>query len=146
MDGKGPDPLRLDNQLCFPLYACAREVVKRYKPFLDAIGLTYTQYVTMMVLWECPRITSKEIGARLHLDSGTLTPVIKRLAEKGLVTRARDMADERNLVVGLTESGRALRDRAAEIPGRIGACIPLAAGEMEQLYELLYRLLNGLEG
>ena len=144
MDGAGFDPLRLDNQLCFPLYACAREVVKRYKPYLDAVGLTYTQYVTMMVLWERPRMTSKEIGERLHLDSGTLTPVIKRLAEKGLVTRARDMADERNLVVELTGPGRALRDRAAGIPARMGACLPLTPDEASQLHALLYRLLNGM--
>ena len=91
------EALKLENQLCFPLYACAREVVKRYKPFLDDIDLTYTQYVTMMVLWEKPSVTSKEIGERLHLDSGTLTPVIKKLAEKGLVTRARSAEDERNL-------------------------------------------------
>ena len=101
--GTDMDPLRLDSQLCFPLYACAREVVKRYKPFLDDIDLTYTQYVTMMVLWEKPSVTSKEIGERLHLDSGTLTPVIKKLAEKGLVTRRRYAEDERNLVVAITD-------------------------------------------
>ena len=107
------EALKLENQLCFPLYACAREVVKKYKPFLDDIDLTYTQYVTMMVLWEKPSVTSKEIGERLHLDSGTLTPVIKKLAEKGLVTRARSAEDERNLVVTLTDTGLALRDKAA---------------------------------
>ena len=101
------EALKLENQLCFPLYACAREVVKKYKPFLDDIDLTYTQYVTMMVLWEKPSVTSKEIGERLHLDSGTLTPVIKKLAEKGLVTRARSAEDERNLVVALTDAGLA---------------------------------------
>ena len=89
MQGAEFDPLRLDNQLCFPLYACAREVVKKYKPFLDAIDLTYTQYVTMMVMWEAGETTSKAIGEKLHLDSGTLTPVIKKLEEKGLVTRRR---------------------------------------------------------
>ena len=105
------DPLKLENQLCFPLYACAREVVKRYKPFLDAIDLTYTQYVTMMVLWEKPVITSKEIGEKLRLDSGTLTPVLKKLAEKGLVTRCRSEDDERNLTVALTDEGRARVER-----------------------------------
>ncbi|MBR6220272.1 MAG: MarR family transcriptional regulator [Clostridia bacterium] len=139
------DALRLDNQLCFPLYACAREVVRRYKPFLDALDLTYTQYVTMLVLWECPRLTSKEIGDRLHLDSGTLTPVLKRLDEKGLVTRARDMMDERNLVVALTDRGRALRDEAADIPARLGACLPLTGEEAEALRGLLRKLLDGME-
>ena len=143
MDGSF-DPLKLENQLCFPLYACAREVVKRYKPFLDAIDLTYTQYVTMMVLWEKPKVTSKEIGEKLHLDSGTLTPVIKKLAEKGLVTRSRDAVDERNLMVELTDEGRALRDRAEGIPARVGACIPLTPDDAARLYEILYKLLNGL--
>ena len=110
------EALKLENQLCFPLYACAREVVKKYKPFLDDIDLTYTQYVTMMVLWEKPTVTSKEIGERLHLDSGTLTPVIKKLAEKGLVTRSRSPEDERNLVVSLTDAGRDLRQQALSKP------------------------------
>ena len=121
------DPLRLENQLCFPLYACAREVVKRYKPFLDEIGLTYTQYVTMMVLWELRETTSKEIGERLHLDSGTLTPVLKKLAEKGLITRNRAPRDERNLAVALSPEGDALRQRALSVPVQMGRCIRLEA-------------------
>lgn len=136
--------LKLENQLCFPLYACAREVVKRYKPFLDDIDLTYTQYVTMMVLWEKPSVTSKEIGERLHLDSGTLTPVIKKLAEKGLVTRARSTEDERNLVVALTDAGLALRDRAACIPGQMGKCICLSPEDAQALYRILYQLLDNM--
>ena len=139
------DPLKLDNQLCFPLYACAREVVKRYKPFLDDVDLTYTQYVTMMVLWEKGSVTSKEIGERLHLDSGTLTPVLKKLAEKGLVTRCRCPEDERNLSVTLTDAGRALRERAVDIPGQVGRCIRLTPQEAMQLYNLLYKLLGSME-
>ena len=138
------DALRLENQLCFPLYACAREVVKKYKPFLDDIDLTYTQYVTMMVLWEKPSVTSKEIGERLHLDSGTLTPVIKKLAEKGLVTRARSAEDERNLVVALTDAGLALRDRAACIPDQMGKCICLSPEDAGTLYRILYQLLGSM--
>ena len=145
MEDTGFDALRLDNQLCFSLYACAREVVRRYKPFLDAIGLTYTQYVTMLVLWERPRLTSKAIGDRLHLDSGTLTPVLKRLDEKGLITRALDSMDKRNLMVALTDAGRALRDRAADIPARLSACLPLTDGEAAALHGLLHKLLNGME-
>lgn len=144
MTDVGFDPLKLENQLCFPLYACAREVVKRYKPFLDAIDLTYTQYVTMMVLWEKPEITSKEIGERLRLDSGTLTPVLKKLEEKGLVTRRRAPEDERNLMVTLTEAGRSLRDRALDIPGQIGACIMLSPEDARTLYRILYQLLEGI--
>ena len=138
------EALRLENQLCFPLYACAREVVKKYKPFLDDIDLTYTQYVTMMVLWEKPSVTSKEIGERLRLDSGTLTPVIKKLAEKGLVTRARSAEDERNLVVTLTDDGLALRDRAACIPGQMGQCICLNPEDAQALYRILYQLLGSM--
>ncbi len=138
------EALKLENQLCFPLYACAREVVKRYKPFLDDIDLTYTQYVTMMVLWEKPSVTSKEIGERLHLDSGTLTPVIKKLAEKGLVTRNRSVEDERNLVVTLTDAGLALRDRAACIPGQMGKCICLSPEDARTLYRILYQLLDSM--
>ena len=138
------EALKLENQLCFPLYACAREVVKKYKPFLDDIDLTYTQYVTMMVLWEKPSVTSKEIGERLHLDSGTLTPVIKKLAEKGLVTRARSAEDERNLMVALTDAGLALRDRAACIPDQMGKCICLSPEDAGTLYRILYQLLGSM--
>ena len=144
MDGLYPDPLLLENQLCFPLYACAREVVKRYKPFLDAIDLTYTQYVTMLVLWERGETTSKEIGERLHLDSGTLTPVIKKLEAKGLVTRHRCVTDERNLAVAITDAGRALKSRAACIPGQMGQCIALSSQEADTLYAILYKLLGNL--
>ena len=140
------EALKLENQLCFPLYACAREVVKKYKPFLDDIGLTYTQYVTMLVLWEKPEITSKEIGERLHLDSGTLTPVIKKLADKGLVTRRRAPEDERNLVVALTDAGLALRDRAASIPGQMAGCVRLDPEDARTLYRILYQLLEGVNG
>ena len=138
------EALKLENQLCFPLYACAREVVKKYKPFLDDIGLTYTQYVTMLVLWEKPEVTSKEIGERLHLDSGTLTPVIKKLADKGLVTRRRAPEDERNLVVALTDAGLALRDRAARIPGQMAGCVRLDPEDARTLYRILYQLLGEL--
>ena len=144
MEGVEFDPLKLENQLCFPLYACAREVVKRYKPFLDDIDLIYTQYVTMMVLWERQEVTSKEIGEKLHLDSGTLTPVIKKLAEKGLVTRRRSPEDERNLVVALTDAGRALRERALSVPGQVGQCICLAPEDAQALYRILYQLLGSL--
>ena len=139
------EALKLENQLCFPLYACAREIVKRYKPFLDEIDLTYTQYIAMMVLWEHREVTSKALGEKLHLDSGTLTPVLKKLSEKGLVTRARDPRDERNLIVTLTDDGAALRDRAAAIPGQMAGCVPLTAEEAKVLYGLLYRILRESE-
>jgi len=137
------EALKLENQLCFPLYACARDIVKRYKPFLDRIDLTYTQYITMMVLWEHGRITSKALGEKLYLDSGTLTPVLKKLEEKGLLTRCRDPHDERNLMVTLTERGQALREPAAEIPPQMAGCVSLAPEEAQTLYRLLYKLLEG---
>ena len=136
--------LRLDNQLCFPLYACAREVVKLYKPALDELGLTYTQYIAMMVLWETPCITSKQMGERLYLDSGTLTPVLKRLEEKGWITRKRSPEDARDLLVELTAEGQALRERALSVPLQIGACIRLEPEEAFTLYSLLYKLLNSI--
>ena len=147
MNGEGVkrnkyDALLLDSQLCFPLYACAREVVKLYTPFLDAIDLTYTQYITMMVLWETPSVTSKQIGRRLYLDSGTLTPVLKKLEQKGLIRRRRDESDERNLLVELTAEGEALKEQAVDIPAQIGACIRLAPEDALQLYTLLHRMLE----
>ncbi len=144
-DNRDYDALLLDRHLCFPLYACAREVVKRYTPFLEEIGLTYTQYITMLVLWETPSMTSKQIGKRLRLDSGTLTPVLKKLEQRGLILRRRDASDERNLLVELTEEGSALRERAVEIPPRVGACLNLKPEDAMQLYTLLHRMLDGLE-
>lgn len=136
------DALKLENQLCFPLYACAREVMKRYTPYLDELGLTYTQYVALMVLWERKSVTVKDAGLLLHLDSGTLTPLFKRLEEKGFVTRSRSLADERSLIVSITEAGEALKDRAVEIPAKIAACNTLDPEESAQLYGLLYKLLG----
>ncbi|MBP3683551.1 MAG: MarR family transcriptional regulator [Oscillospiraceae bacterium] len=114
------EALKIKNQLCFPLYACSREIIKRYKPFLDEIGLTYTQYIAMMVLWEHKTMNVKAMGEILFLDSGTLTPVLKKLESKGLITRQRSKADERNLVVTITEAGEALKEKAVTIPGKNG--------------------------
>lgn len=136
------DELKLENQLCFPLYACSREVIKRYRPFLEEIGLTYTQYVAMMVFWEQRSISVKELGQKLYLDSGTLTPVLKSLEAKGYVTRRRSTEDERVLIAALTEEGAALQEAAAKIPAQIGGCIPLQPEEAVQLYRLLYKLLH----
>ena len=137
------DSLKLENQLCFPLYACSHEVVKRYRPLLDELGLTYTQYIVMMVLWEYGTVSVKKLGDRLHLDSGTLTPLCKKLEERGLITRERDKTDERAVNISLTDEGRALETRAATIPGRIRSCLPLDAEESKTLYHLLYKVLDG---
>lgn len=138
------ESLRLENQLCFPLYAASREVIKQYRPWLDALELTYTQYVAMMVLWEHQKISVKELGQRLFLDSGTLTPVLKSLEAKGFLTRHRSSEDERVLIVELTDEGRMLRNRALSVPGHVAACIKLTPEEAMQLYQLLYKVLGGV--
>lgn len=137
-----PEALLLKNQLCFPLYACARDMVKKYKPYLEQIDLTYTQYITMMVLWEQHSVTAKELGQRLYLDSGTLTPLLKRMESKGLLTRQRDPVDERSLRVTITEAGEALREEALEIPYEMAKLVCLTHEESEVLYKLLYKLLS----
>ena len=142
MDPNQFDALKLENQLCFPLYAAAREVVKKYRPFLDAIDLTYTQYIAMMVMWEHEQITVKELGERLYLDSGTVTPVVKSLIAKGHVQKQRNQADERSVIVTLTREGRALRHSAEQIPQQVAGCISLAPEEAMQLYSLLYKVLQ----
>ena len=136
------DALKLENQLCFPLYAAAREVVKRYRPHLDAIDLTYTQYITMMVMWEEKEITVKALGEKLFLDSGTMTPVLKSLEAKGYVTRKRSTTDERSVSVFLTDSGEKLKEKAVEIPAKVAGCTNITAEEGLQLYKILYKILS----
>ncbi len=140
------DALRLENQLCFPLYACSKEIVRRYKPFLDDIDLTYTQYITMMVLWFTKKVNVKELGEKLLLDSGTLTPVLKKLESKGYLTRERSREDERTLIVSITKLGEELKEKASCIPKRMGACMGMSKEEMDTLYELLYKVLRNMEG
>ena len=142
MDNARYDALKLENQLCFPLYACAREVVKRYKPFLDEIDLTYTQYIAMMVMWEKKNINVKELGECLYLDSGTLTPLLKKLESKGLVSRKRSEKDERNLIVTITEEGERLKEKAVNIPLQMAECTNLSAEEGMLLYNILYKILG----
>ena len=134
--------LRLENQICFPLYACSREIIKRYKPYLDRLDLTYTQYIAMMVMWERRQVNVKELGEYLYLDSGTLTPLLKKMEQKGYVARARSEKDERNLIVTVTEAGLALRDMAVDIPAAVGSCVNLTHEEAATLYNLLYKVLS----
>ena len=139
----GPyDALKLENQLCFPLYACARRIVSAYTPYLKPLGLTYTQYICMMVLWEEKELGMGELCKRLSLDSGTLTPLLKKLETAGYVRRARCPEDERTIRISLTDEGAALRDQAVDVPKQMGACVPLTAEEAAQLYTLLYKLLG----
>lgn len=136
------DCLKLKSQLCFPLYACSKEIIRRYKPFLDEVDLTYTQYITMMALWENKSMNVRELGLSLFLDSGTLTPVLKKLENKGYIERKRSKEDERNLIVSVTDKGWELREKALSIPQSMSSCVNLEPGEASELYRLLYKILG----
>ena len=138
------DLLKLENQICFPLYACAKEVVKAYKPYLDELDLTYTQYITMIVMLEHKELRVKDVGKRLYLDSSTLTPLLKRLEEKEYVTRRRSTEDERDLIVTITDKGEALKEKAVTVPERLSACVEMDPEKMQILYDLLYELIGKL--
>lgn len=136
------DTLKIENQLCFPIYACAREVIKKYKPFLDEIGITYTQYIVMLVLWSEKSINVKCLGEVLYLDSGTLTPVLKKLQAQGLICRERLKEDERNLLITLTKKGEELKESAKAIPEKIGSCVNISKEEAISLHTILYKILS----
>ena len=144
--GNKYDVLKLDNQLCFPLYAVSKEIVRRYTPFLNEIDLTYTQYIAMMVMWEHREMSVKELGKKLLLDSGTLTPLLKTLEKKELVTRVRSKEDERILVVSITDKGMKLREKAVDIPAKIGGCVQLSKEDAVQFYATLRKLLSQFDG
>ena len=133
--------LKLENQLCFPLYACAKEVARRYTPLLEPLGLTYTQYIAMMVMWEHKSISVKDMGKLLFLDSGTLTPMLKKMEKAGLIQRKRSEHDERMVIVTITDKGEELHDKAAEIPSKMAGCITLNNDEAMQLYALLHKMI-----
>ena len=139
------DVLKLDNQLCFPLYAVSKEIVRKYKPFLDEIDLTYTQYITMMVLWEKQESLVKDLGEKLFLDSGTLTPVLNTLERKGYVTRRRSENDKRDMYAVITEKGMELREKALTIPARLSTCMPLEPEDAVTLYKILHKMMDHLD-
>ena len=145
MDDPKYDVLKLENQLCFPLYAAAKETVKLYRPLLEKMNLTYTQYIAMLVFWEHKKMNVKELGEKLYLDSGTLTPVLKSLEAKGYVRRYRSTEDERVLLVEVTEAGKALRDEALSVPAQMACHVVLSPEESLTLYKLLYKLLSAIE-
>ena len=139
------DALKLENQLCFPLYACAKEVIRIYRQPLEAIGLTYTQYIVMMTLWQFCDMSAKEIGRKIYLDSGTLTPVIKKLEKSGFVKRQRVVEDERFVKVILTEKGLKLKEKASTIPQALKGNIYLSYDETMTLHSLLNKALKGIK-
>ena len=142
MEAYQKEALKLGNQLCFPLYAAARHITGLYTPVLKPLGLTYTQYLVLLVLWEEERIPMAALGEKLYLDSGTLTPLLKKMETAGLICRERCREDERCLTVSLTEEGRALQERAAEVPFAVGSCVRLSGEEALELRRLLKKMLE----
>lgn len=136
--------LKLDNQLCFSLYATAKEIIRRYKPLLDNFGITYTQYITLLVLWEKDGLKVKELGERLYLDSGTLTPLLTKLESKGLIAKKKDAKDSRETNVYLTDKGRELKEKIIVVPAAMGACVKLELDDLLLLQKLLKKVRNGL--
>ena len=137
--------LLLEDQLCFPLYACAKEIVRKYRGPLEPLNLTYTQYIVMMVLWEYGGMTEGELGEKVHLDSGTLAPLLKRLEKAGYIKRTRLETNERKLFLDLTDEGAALKEKARSVPALIRSCIPLPDEELLQLRDMLNRALEAME-
>ena len=139
------DVLKIENQMCFPLYAASKEIVKLYRPYLDEIDLTYTQYIVCLAMWEMGKATVGDLCRKLYLDCGTLTPLLKKMEESGWVARCRCKVDERVVYVSVTENGWALREQVKDIPMKVGECITLPYEDALQLYTLLYKLLNAME-
>lgn len=142
---KDNDKLKLKNQLCFPIYLCSKEIIRKYTPLLDELDLTYTQYIVMMYFWEVEKSNVKEIGNTLLLDSSTLTPLLKKLEAKGYITRVRSTVDERNLEVTITDKGKKLKSKALSIPDKMGKCVNLTKEEASTLYSLMYKVLMNIE-
>ena len=140
------EPLRLKNQLCFPIYLCAKEIVGRYDEMLSDLSLTYTQYLVMMYLWERGETNGRKLSRCLLLEPSTLTPVLKKLESKGYLTRRRSPEDQRNLVLELTPAGEALRDRALAVPARMGGCFGLEPAEARELWRLTRKVLENVSG
>ena len=140
--GNDYDVLKLKNQICFPIYATSNMITRKYKPLLDKLDLTYTQYITMMVLWEKKNINVKNLGTSLFLDSGTLTPLLKKLEAKEYITRTRDKNDERNVIISITKEGESLKSKAIDVPKTMAENVNLNQDDAETLYRILYKLLE----
>jgi len=136
------EAMKLSNQLCFPLYAASRNVIAQYTPYLNELGLTYTQYLVFLVLWEKDGITVSEICEKLKLDSGTMSPLLKKLQKAGYILKVRSAEDDRVVVISLTEEGKALQKKAKDVPMKVASCIDLPPEKVKQLYDLLYELLD----
>ena len=137
--------LKLKNQMCFPIYLCSKEIIRKYTPYLNEINLTYTQYIVMMFFWEKYESNVKELGDTLLLDSSTLTPLLKKLESKGFIERVRSKSDERNLIITLTKDGEKLKEKAVLIPEKMRKCLNLSLEESETLHSLIYKVLLNIE-
>jgi len=137
--------LRLKNQLCFPIYLCSKEIIRRYTPYLNRVDLTYTQYIVMMYFWEKKSSNVKELGDTLLLDSSTLTPLLKKLEEKKYIKRDRSLADERNLIITITEKGESIKDLVLDIPAKVGSCLNITEEEVKLLYGLMNKILINIK-
>jgi len=138
------ESIRLKNQLCFPLYACSKEIIRQYRKPLEKLGLTYTQYVVMMVLWEDGGMTEGDLGKKVYLDSGTLAPLLKRMEKQGIINRVRPDDNERKLFISLTEKGEAMKEQALDVPKAMNGCIDLPEDELKELKKLLDKAVSGM--
>ncbi|MCR4741360.1 MAG: MarR family transcriptional regulator [Treponema sp.] len=134
--------LRLENQLCFPLYVVSREIIRKYTPFLTELDLTYTQYIVMMVMWEHKKLKIGDLCSKLFLDTGTLSPLLKGMEKKGLVTRTREKSDERIVQIEITKEGEALKDKALAVPQKMFSCVQLSPQDSKELYRILYTIIG----
>nr|MBQ4454155.1 MarR family transcriptional regulator [Clostridia bacterium] len=139
------ESIRLKNQLCFPLYACSKEIIRQYRKPLEKLGLTYTQYVVMMVLWEDGGMTEGDLGKKVYLDSGTLAPLLKRMEKQGIINRVRPDDNERKLFISLTEKGEAMKEQALDVPKAMNGCIDLPENELKELKRLLDKVVSGMK-
>ncbi len=142
---KKEEALKLDHQLCFPLYAASRQVIRLYKPYLDPFGLTYTQYLVLLVLWEADHMSVKALGEKLFLDSGTLTPLLKKLESAGVIKRERSAVDERSVIIHLDQEGLELKNKCMDIPLKIGNCLKMPTEDLQHLHRLLYQILKDID-
>ena len=145
MDFDLREAMKLENQLCFPLYAAARHVTSLYTPFLKPLGLTYTQYIVFLVLWEKDGVPVGEICEKLMLDNGTVSPLLKKMEQNGYIQRSRSTTDDRVVIITLTEKGKDLQNEALDIPLKVGSCVHLPLEKGKQLYDLLYELLDKMK-
>lgn len=139
------NPLALDNQLCFALYVCSKEVIRKYQPLLEPLNLTYTMYITLMCLWEKDEVTVKDLGKRLFLDSGTLTPLLKKMEKQNLISRTRSKTDERTVFIKLTEEGRLMKEKCGEIPYKMACCSLVDMDKAKSLLECLHQMMGRMK-